>query len=944
MRHLLTSVVILISSNILAQSNGFVRGRIADGEFGGAMLGATITLENNPGVGTVTDMDGNYSLSLPEGTYNIKISFISYSTQIFKDVKVKAGEVTMIDATLKSSAEELAVVEVVAEARRDNETAMLMDMKKATNVTDGLSSQTFRKVGDSDLSGAVKRVTGVTVQGGKYVYVRGLGDRYTKSNLNNLPLPSLDPDVNSVQIDVFPTNVLENVAVYKTFTPDLEGDFSGGLVNIVTKKFPESKNSNVTFGLTFVPGMHFQDDMPSYQGGKWDWLGYDDGMRGLDLEPKKKIPNSVMRDAELESITRKFSPEMAVRQKNSMPNMSFAFSHGNQKTLASGASIGYNAVVNYRHENILYRDFVSNDYIKDNDADSHLLVPFRIRQGDLGKQISQWSGLLSGAYKTKRHNFSLVLFNTQNGESTATERSNQDLFQNQSILIENVLTYQQRTLSTLILNGYHRLGLFEVNWGNALSYSRVYDPDFRETRISVTDGDTNLATGAGAGIDRFWRDLKEYNETFKADVKYQVGENMELKAGGLITFKSREFTTQAYKFRRTNLSDIEFDPNWFFAPENIWTVPSDPAQDPEGTFVIGNYQPANVYEARQNVFAGFLMAQQRLFKKLKLIYGARVESSAMYYTGEDNFGLVKFNDSLTLDETVLLPSLNAVFELSPKINIRGAANRTIARPTFKEKSIAQIYDPITKRTFVGNMDLQQTEINNFDFRVEYFPGGTDLFSVGVFYKQFNGHIELVSFPTAPDNFKPRNSGVAQSYGFEFEGRKTLGNPMDSSFLSRFSISANFSLVRSIVDLKSVLVDNSGETEFELRSKYLRTGEAPYDTRPMAGQTPYAVNVMLSYKMPRQQINTALSYNVQGEELSIIGSGRTPDIYRIPFHSLNFNASKDFGKESHHRVTLSLNNLLDEDVTLVYRSHGAEDEIFTSYKPGVAVGLKYGYTF
>lgn len=943
MKFLLSLFLLFTGAIALAQENGFIRGKIADGDFWGPMMGATITLADKPGVGTVTDMDGNYSLPLTPGVYDINISFISYSTQKFTKVEVKPGKATIVDATMHSAIEQLAVVEIAAEARRNTETAMLMDMKKAANVSDGLSSQTFRKVGDADLSGAMKRVTGVTVQNGKYVYVRGLGDRYTKSNLNHMPLPGLDPDVNSVQIDVFPTNTLENVAVYKTFTPDLEGDFAGGLVNIVTKKFPEQKSTTVGVGLSFIPGQHFNDDYRLYNGGKLDWTGFDDGARKLNLVPTRKIPNSVMRDSELETATRSFSREMAVREKTALPNISLNFNHGNQKNLASGASIGYNAVFNYSHETAIYHEFQSNDYLRETNPKITELEKIRERIGDVSKKNVQWSGLLSGSYKVKKHSISATLFNTQNGESSATQRSNQDFFQNQATLIEHVLTYQQRTLSTLILNGTHRLGLFEINWGNAASFSRVYDPDFRETRISVTDGDTTLATGTGAGIDRFWRDLKEYNETFKADVKYTVTENFELKAGGFASLKWRTFETAQYKFRRTNLTNIQIDPNWFFETDNIWSVPDDPAQDPKGTFVIGSYQPANNYEARQQIYAGFLMAQNRFFNKLKVIYGARVEKAEMFYTGETNGGDIKYNDQQTLDKLNILPSVNAVYELTPKVNIRAAANQTVARPTFKEKSIAQIYDPITKRTFVGNLDLEQTTINNYDLRFEYYPGGRDLVSVGAFYKQFDGHIELVSFATNVDNYKPRNSGQAFSYGAEFEVRKGLGNPADSSFLSRFFISANLSLVQSVVDLKSVLVDNLGNTEYDLRKLNLRDNQPDPTTRPMAGQAPYAVNFMLSYDMPRQKINTALSYNVQGEQLAIIGSGRVPDIYRIPFHSLNFNASKEFGKDNRSRLTLSLNNLLDEDITMVYRSYEADDQIFTSYKPGMIIGLKYAYT-
>ena len=154
---------------VFGQEKGFLRGNVADGDMGGPMIGATVVLADNPGVGAVTDFDGNYSLPLDPGTYTIKISFISFVAQTFKDVVIKPGEVTVIDAVMKSSVDQLKAVEVVATVRRSSENGMLMEMKNAPNVVDGLASQSIRKAGDGDLSGAIKRVTGVTVQGGKYV-------------------------------------------------------------------------------------------------------------------------------------------------------------------------------------------------------------------------------------------------------------------------------------------------------------------------------------------------------------------------------------------------------------------------------------------------------------------------------------------------------------------------------------------------------------------------------------------------------------------------------------------------------------------------------------------------------------------------------------------------------------------------------------------------------
>jgi hypothetical protein len=283
--------------------------------------------------------------------------------------------------------------------------------------------------------------------------------------------------------------------------------------------------------------------------------------------------------------------------------------------------------------------------------------------------------------------------------------------------------------------------------------------------------------------------------------------------------------------------------------------------------------------------------------------------------------------------------------VSEKITFRLGAGNTVARPSFKEKSIAQIYDPITKRIFNGNINLKQTNISNFDARFEYFFSGTELFAISGFYKQFDGHIEMVSFATAPNNIMPRNSGFASILGTEIEFRKAFAKKEISPILSRFSLNLNVSLVASKVDLKSVYVDDKGQTEFELRSKNRRSEEGPQaSTRPMAGQSPYVVNASISYDLPETESNITVSYNIQGEQLTVISSGRVPDVYTDPFNSLNINGYRSFGKNKNSKITLSVNNLLNDRIAFLYKSYNSTQEIYSSYNPGIQFSVKYNYTF
>ena len=928
------SVLSMMALSASAQK-GFLRGKVIDDELGEGIIGSAVFVEGTT-TGSVTDWDGNYSLALEPGTYSIVFSSVSYQRITVSDVVITAEEVTPLDVRMVSDLKELEAVVVTAEVVRDSETAMLTLQKKSANVLDGISSQAFKKTGDSNLGAAMNRVTGVSVEDGKYVYVRGLGDRYTKTTLNGLEVPGLDPDKNSIQIDIFPTSVLENVMVYKTFSPNLFGDFTGGIVNIETKAFPEEKVTEVSLGLGATFGQTFNSDYKFYQGGKLDWLGFDDGTRALPFDRNTEIPSEVRRDPELERLTRSFNPNMAAHSTTALPSGSLSFVHGNQVNRGIW-TIGYNAILNYQNSTVYFSEFEANRYLKDPDVSEYELFADEKRLGDRGQNNVLWSGLLSSSFKVQNHSFTVSFLRSQNGESNASTRVSRNFNQTNATLVDDILTYTQRSVSNLMISGKHNLGNgYQVEWANALNWSRVYDPDFRETKISVTDGDTTLQVGDGAGIERFYRDLNEFNESFKVDLTKSVGERSKLRAGAYTSFKNRDFQVDNFIFRQRLVASVPADADWFLQPENIWTPDTR-----RGTYVIGNYQAPNNYEARQNIYAAYGMGELFVTPSLRAIFGVRVEQNSMWYTGENIGGTEVYDDEKTLEELNVLPSMNLVYNLSENINFRASYNRTVARPSFKEKSIAQIYDPISKKTFFGNLDLDQTDIDNVDLRVEYFFRSGELISVSGFYKNFNKHIEYTLFPFDPDAIKPRNAEDSWVYGAEVEFRKSLDFIPQ---LRKFSFGTNLSLISSQLDITTLTVDNDGTTEYELREANLREGETLSTTRSMAGQAPYLVNAYIGYLDEETNTNVKLSYNVQGETLTVVGSGTTPDVYTKPFHSLNLNMYRNFGQERKSRVTVSLRNILNDDRLQVYKSYGASEQVYTGFKPGVNFRVKYNYKF
>lgn len=935
MKTLIILPFVLFSFSVIAQQ-GHIRGKIVDGETGEALFGATI-LKQGTTVGASSDFDGNYSLALEPGKHTIVISYISYQAQTIENVEVKDGVVTTLDITLKPDVAQLGEVVVTAQAMKDSELGLSTFQRKSANVLDGASYQTFRKTGDRDLASAIRRVTGVSVQSGKFVYVRGLGDRYTRTTLNGMTIPGLDPDRNDVQIDIFPTSILENVIVYKTFSPNLPGDFTGGIVDVEMKNFPEEKTTTVSLGFGFNPDMNLKDEYLHYKGGQTDWLGFDDGTRELPFPSNTVIPHESANDPQLETLTRSLNPQLGVQRKNSFLNTTLTFNHGNQIT-AGKKTIGYTAIFNYQNRYEYYDDVEFGEYTKDDNANQTALFKEEVRRGELSQTSVLWSALLAGSLKYEKHSFSASIFRTQNGVSEASDRINQNYDETLATLYENILTYSQRSVTNGILSGTHQLKKLRLDWKNSFTVSRTYDPDFRSTSISITDPDNpTINRGDGAGIRRFWRDLNEINENLKLDFTLPYGKSNKLQFGAMGIYKDRDFEVLSYLLDATNRSNVPLDPNYFLHEENIWTP-----ENQQGTYLEGNFEAPNNYKANSSVYAGYVMTEMTL-QKLKAVFGARVEKADMFYTGVDIFGN-NFDNDHTLDELNILPSVNLVYSLSETMSLRGSFGQTLARPSFKEKSAAQIYDPITRRFYNGNLNLEQTQINNYDLRWENFfvGGGGDMVAVSLFYKQFDGHIELVSFDVAPDNVRPRNSGESVVYGAEFEFKKKLDFITPS--LSGLSFGTNVSIANSEVDLESVIVNETGLTEYASRQFNARAGENVDKTRPMGGQSPYLINAFLNYSDSEGLMNANVSYNVQGESLFIIGVGAVPDIYTQPFHSLNCNVYRNFGRENKHRITLRADNILNSVKKDLYKSYGDAEAIYSVFRPGRTFALSYALSF
>ena len=942
--YILTVLSYFLSLSLSAQT-GNVRGSIKDANSGEAILfGSVLVVETS--TGNTSDLDGNYTLSLEEGVYTLEFSYLGYTTLTVTDVKVVAGNDTELHVKITEDSQVLDEIVVTATQVRNTETALLAIQRKATGLLDGISTQAIKRSGDSDVGSAIKRVTGVSVENGKHVIIRGLGDRYSKTILNGMSVPGLDPDRNSVQLDIFPTNLVDNIIVYKSFSPELPGDFTGGMVNIITKDFPDSKIFSASVGGSYNPDMHFNNNFITYQGGSRDFLGYDDGTRALPLGGDLTIPSITAGNKDLSTLTGLFNPTMATMREKSGMNYNFSAAYGNQINL-SGVDLGFTLSANYKNETEYYDNVVFNTFFKDPELDQNDLVPDVLIQGQLGNQNVQWSTQIGTALKTKHHKISLSALHSQNGISKAAFFDQTTLEFGQAIVEKHNLEYTERSVSNFLLAGKHSFGAgkIEANWKLSPTFSNMSEPDIRLTAYETTNDRYELNRSTGGGVTRTWRSMDEVNYAGAADLQYNFegikGLKSNVKFGFAGVIKERDFEILDYVFPIRKRGTIEFtgDPNEIFTSENIWTPEND-----KGAYVEFNFEPAKTYNARQNILAGYLMNELPLSEKFKIIYGARVEKADNWYTGRrqniNNPETDLFEDRKVLDDLDVLPSLNMVYTLSENrdegktMNLRGSASRTVARPSFKEKSIAQIEDRISGRTFIGNIDLEATKINNADLRWEYFLPQGQIVSVSTFFKAFENPIELTAFDaTSPDNFIPRNVGDATVYGLEFEVRKNLSFIRPS--LSPLSLSLNTTIVNSEVKMT--------QEEIAGRTITLREGESIGNTRPMVGQSPFLINAGINYVNIDRGWEGNISFNTQGERLAIVGISNVPDVYEKSFNSLSFKVSKRLGADNSWKVSFGIQNILNAERKKVYKAYEANDELFELFQPGRAFSFGVAYT-
>ncbi len=947
-------VLVLTGTTAIAfAQHGTIQGKVVDRSTGEALMFATVmVLHADPPIGTETDLDGRFELHLPAGTYELQASYIGFPEQVLAGVRVVAGQTTVVDFFLESQVQELGVVEVAAERVNRSEVALIALRKRAPAITDNLSAQEMARFGSSNAAESVKRVAGASLQDGRYIVVRGLGDRYSSARLNGMPLPGNDPYRNSVQLDLIPTHLLDNLVTSKTFTPDMPGNFTGGSVNLNTKSFPEEPTVQVGFSTGYNTQSSLRRSFLTHRGGRWDWLGYDDGTRQMpeilgDPEVVRQLTPSLYiraRNKEatatlLDRTARALNSQMAPEQSLSLPDYSFNFSLGNQYKLL-GHTLGVWAGGSYRRTFRGYaRGLLAYEELTDPSSES-LNTFYRLAEarGTDNPQVGAMAGLAYKFGDSQKISYLALYHHDTEKLSQMLEGEYPGIVSGGGVFQSRALLWRARSLQIHQLAGEHvltRSGV-RLDWGVSVVRSKQDEPDFRQfanTYKVQPSGDTSYFVSP-AEYDlpyHFFRALKDRQQVLRIDVSLPLsaarGQQREIKIGALYRAKQRDFADRVFQMRTHSpyAADYQGDPDWWFGPDNVGIIGYDSVRMRymSGLYVVSDRKSSNQnsYGGHENIGAAYAMADVQM-GLWRFVGGLRLEHTDISVQSRDTA-----LPSGTIRQLDLLPAVQVVCEVRPEMHLRASFARTLARPNMRELAPFTSFDFIGGFRITGNPELERTLIQNFDLRWEMFPHPAELLAVSAYYKSFVNPIGKAFIPEAANpEIKYVNVSDAAVYGLELELRKRL--TFLSPSLERLRFQGNFSYIRSVMAIP--------EAELDIVRRF---NPEKGDARPFPGQSPWLINAGFNYFDLEKALDVLLSFHMYGPRLSEISEGKNPDVYEQAFPQLDFSIRKGIGTQLDIRFAAS--NLLDAPFRRSMTYKGRE-YLIQEYRPGVtfSLGIRY----
>jgi hypothetical protein len=884
-----------------------------------------------------TDIEGRYSIPAEFGKkYDITFSYVGYADKTVNEVTLtRANEDETLDIVLAEAGKALEAVTVRSSGRTgtrgETVNAMISFQKNTNTVASVVSAEAIRRSPDKNTSEVLKRTPGASVQEGKFLIVRGLAERYNLAMINGIQLGSTEPDRKAFSFDQIPANMIDNIIINKAFVPELPGEWAGGLIQVQTRDIPTRNFFNIQVGTGFNT-QTVNKDFYTYQGGKTDYLGIDDGTRSLPTTYTTKSEFDALSPAQKTEMGKTFpniwnsTVNNGLNRFNGQIQMGGGFNAPLKGTGKLGGIFGftYNRTSRLMKATNSGFNFVGNgtftpDFKFDDDKYSTDIL-----WGALGNLTLQINNDNKISLKS--------LFNI-NSSDYVTLRTGEETTGSPTLDSARgyELGFEQNTFWNSQLMGEHNLkpNVLKFRWYGSFNLLDGYIPDQRrlyylKNNSTVTNPYILLMSNvlSQKSGNRFFQNLSDYIYAGGGDLAYTFdafGSKQVLKGGYLFQVKDRLFDAKPFSIYlpRDNPSLRLLPPDQVFAPSNFGDGAVNSTQ-----FAFDAIK-GNLYRYMANTIlnAGYVQFDNQFGNNFRLIWGVRVEDY------DQLVGSVEKSDPRHVNTRVtdFLPGINATFKLNNETNLRLSASQTVVRPEFREVATFQYYDFELNAAVQGLPTLERTKISNVDLRYELYPSSGEVFTVGAFYKHFDKPIEMVyNFGTGgSSSFSFANPESANAFGFELEFRKKLD--FINAFRN-FTISANGSYIHSRVEDANLALD-----------------------RPLQGQSPYLINVGLMYDLEPKGWNATLLFNQIGRRVTFVGSLDQPDIYESSRPVLDFQLSKKFAGNK-AEIRLNVQDIFNKTLYFYQNPDGntALDKTNDPYRLtrtfGTTIGVTFGYNF
>ena len=876
-----------------------------------ALIGVTVSLKGDRAQSTKTDVEGRFTFSIDiNKEYTLVASYVGYKENSITVKATTAGEEVPTDLLLEESNKNLKDV-VVSTNRGTNkgatDNALIAFQKNTNTVASVISAESIKRSPDRNTAEILKRTPGASIQEGKYIIVRGLADRYNQAMLNGILLTSTEPDRKTFSFDLFPSQIIDNIIINKAFVPELPGEWAGGLIQVNTKDVPSKNFFNIQIGTSansLITGKDFLKD----KSGKTDWYGIDDGSRSLPMGYTTKSNFDTSSMAAKTAMGKTMSNNWSPLTTTAKPNVSLQMNGGFSGTLWGkkiGGIIGISYANAYRfQDNVNNQNQLSNDGFSSYVALNDNKYINDINMGGIAGLSIFLNPLNKISYKA------IVNVKTSN---IFTQRAG-TVYDRQQLVKGNEFVFDQNTFFTNQLNGEHSLSQkLKFNWYGAFNILDAYSPDQRRILYTkningsdpyVLNISNTLSQQSGS---RVFKSLSDYIYTGGGDLTLKLNQQT-IKAGYMIQVKDRLYDAQLFAITMPidNLSLRSLPADQAFSSSNF-------GNGRDNKFAFNSIQNRNFrYLANTILNAGYLQFDNKISNGLRVVWGLRVENF------DQLVGSVKkWDPRHTYSQvTDYLPGVNASIKLTEKANLRLTGSQTVIRPELRELSALSIYDFELNASVSGNPDLKRTKITNTDLRYEYYPSAGEMFTAGVFFKNFENPIESIYQEGSGGSslFSFQNAAKATAFGFELEGRKKLSK--------RFTLQANGSYINSKIEDKNIGI-----------------------SRPLQGQSPYLINAGILYDIAEKGLNITALVNQVGKRIYLVGDiqagAGSPDVYENPRALIDFQVSKKFANNK-AEVKMTISDLLNQ--RQIFYQNGDSNTGYDAAKDGLRFSRKFGTTY